>query len=80
MRRVTIAGLAAFALIALTSPVHAADVHEVTLTLKDHRFRPDSVQVPAGQRVRIELINLDSALEEFDSEELGVERDVTPRG
>ena len=81
MRRLPTAGLAAFVLFSLTGPARAAQPeHNVTLTLKDHRFTPDRVSVPAGQRVRIELINLDSALEEFDSEDLGVERDVTPRG
>lgn len=52
----------------------------VTLTLKDHRFSPDKVTVPAGQKIRIELINQDPAMEEFDSEDLKVERDVTPKG
>lgn len=54
--------------------------HTVALTLKDHRFTPDKVTVPAGQRIRIELVNEDSALEEFDSEDLRVEKDVTPHG
>ena len=52
----------------------------VMLTLKDHRFTPASVTVPAGQKVRIELVNQDPAMEEFDSIDLGVERDVTPHG
>ena len=52
----------------------------VTLTLKDHRFTPPSVTVPAGRTVRIELINHDSASEEFDSADLRVEQDVTPHG
>lgn len=54
--------------------------HVITLTLKDHRFTPDAVEAPAGQRIRIELINQDSASEEFDSLDLGVEKDVTPKG
>jgi len=52
----------------------------VTLTLKDHRFTPASVTVPAGRTVRIELINRDAASEEFDSTDLWVEQDVTPKG
>jgi plastocyanin domain-containing protein len=56
------------------------EAHVVVLTLKDHRFTPSSVSVPAGQRIRIELINQDPALEEFDSEDLHVEKDVTPNG
>ena len=50
------------------------------LVLKEHRFSPDQVKVPAGQRVRIELVNEDAASEEFDSDDLHVEKDVTPHG
>ena len=52
----------------------------VRLTLKNHRFTPESVEVPAGQRVRIDLVNQDNATEEFDSEDLHVEKDVSPNG
>ena len=52
----------------------------VSMTLKDHRFSPDRVTVPAGRKVRIELSNQDSASEEFDSDDLHVEKDVTPHG
>jgi heme/copper-type cytochrome/quinol oxidase subunit 2 len=52
----------------------------VSLTLKDHRFTPETVTVPAGRPIRIELANQDSAIEEFDSEDLRVEKDVTPHG
>lgn len=56
------------------------EAHAVTLTLKDHRFMPDLVEVPAGQRIKIRLINRDAATEEFDSDDLHVEKDVTPNG
>jgi plastocyanin len=56
------------------------DSPTIVLTLKDHRFSPDTVTVPAGQKVRIELINHDAASEEFDSDDLHVEKDVTPNG
>jgi plastocyanin len=52
----------------------------VALTLKDHRFSPDRITVPAGQKVRIDLVNHDAASEEFDSDDLHVEKDVTPHG
>ena len=58
----------------------APDIHEVTLTLKDHRFTPEVVEAPAGRRIRINLVNRDAATEEFDSEDLHVEKDVTPNG
>ena len=58
----------------------AGDAVTVALTLKDHRFTPDRVTVPAGQKVRIEIANQDPASEEFDSDDLHVEKDVTPHG
>jgi plastocyanin len=58
----------------------AADPAAVTLTLKDHRFSPAEITVPAGQKVRIVLINRDAATEEFDSHDLRVEQLVTPNG
>jgi plastocyanin len=61
-------------------PAAAASAPSVVLTLKDHRFSPSTVTVPAGQTIRIELINRDAASEEFDSVDLGVEKDVTPNG
>ena len=65
---------------AVPAAAAAPDPHVVTLTLKDHRFTPQTVEVPAGQRIRIDLINQDAATEEFDSVDLDVEKDVTPRG
>ena len=52
----------------------------VTLILKDHRFTPAILSVPAGTRVRVTLINRDPATEEFDSHDLRVEQLVTPMG
>lgn len=79
------AGLPTLALIGLVAAAPAAlaetaPPHTVALTLKDHRFSPDHVTVPAGQKIRIELANEDAALEEFDSDDLHVEKDVTPHG
>lgn len=56
------------------------EARAVDLTLKDHRFTPQTITVPAGQRIRINLANQDGASEEFDSEDLHVEKDVTPHG
>ena len=50
----------------------------LTLTLKDHRFTPATLTVPAGARVKITLINRDAATEEFDSHDLRIEQLVTP--
>ncbi|MFI4976775.1 MAG: cupredoxin domain-containing protein [Caulobacterales bacterium] len=52
----------------------------ITVTLKGHRFTPADITVPAGQKVRIVLVNQDAATEEFDSHDLRVEELVTPNG
>src|SRR5579863_8366393 len=50
----------------------------VTLTLKDHRFAPDTITVPAGQKVKIDITNRDATADDFDSDDLHVDRDLKP--
>jgi hypothetical protein len=57
----------------------AADPAPLTLVLKDHRFAPATLTVPAGQRIQILVVNQDGATEEFDSHDLKVEKLVTPK-
>jgi hypothetical protein len=48
----------------------------LTLTLKDHKFTPSEIKVPANKRVMITVINNDDTAEEFDSTALKVEKVV----
>ena len=50
----------------------------LTLVLKDHRFTPSTLTVPAGQKLQIVVINQDKATEEFDSHDLKIEKLITP--
>lgn len=69
----------AVACIALSSGVaRAADV-EVQLSIKNHRFEPAELKVPAGQRVKLVVHNQDSTPEEFESHALNREK-VIPAG
>ena len=52
----------------------------VQLTLKDHRFTPDQVTVPSGERFRIEVTNQDATPAEFESSDLRAEKIVVPGG
>jgi plastocyanin len=52
---------------------HAADA-EVQLVIRDHRFEPAELKVPAGQRVRILVDNQDATPEEFESASLKREK------
>jgi plastocyanin len=58
-------------------PARAADP-EFTLNIKDHRFDPTELQVPAGVKVRLIVKNLDPTPEEFESTELHREKVVSP--
>ena len=60
------------ALLTLASaPVRAQDV---TITIKDHRFTPEEIKMPANKRVEITVINDDATPEEFESKPMKVEK------
>ncbi len=56
----------------------AADV-QALLVIKNHRFEPSELKVPANQRVRLTVHNQDSTPEEFESHDLNREK-VIPAG
>lgn len=81
--RIVVRGFALAAAVAIATSANAASTgapSTVTVTLKDHRFTPAVLAIPAGARVRVTLINRDPATEEFDSHDLRVEQVVTPMG
>ena len=47
---------------------------EITLTIKDHRFVPAEVKVPAGQKIKLIVENQDATPEEFESHALNREK------
>ena len=47
---------------------------DVTITIKNHRFTPSEVKVPANKRVQITVVNDDPTPEEFESQEMKVEK------
>ena len=51
-----------------------ARADDYTLTIKDHRFTPQEIKVPANTRVTITIVNSDSTAEEFESHVLKVEK------
>jgi plastocyanin len=75
-RIATVAGAA----LLLASAAGAAEPTTVELTLKDHRFTPAEVKVPAGQPFQITVHNQDGTAEELDSGPLKVEKVVPPGG
>ncbi len=63
-------GLAALVTLAPAS----ARAQDYVLTIKDHKFTPEDIKVPANQRVAITVINEDATAEEFESKILKVEK------
>jgi hypothetical protein len=54
--------------------VALAAADEVALTLRDHRFTPAEIRVPANRKVRLIVDNQDATPEEFDSHALNREK------
>jgi plastocyanin len=65
----------AIALVGLGNSISgfAAD-QEVSLLIRNNRFEPQEVRVPAGQKIRLLVKNQDAAAEEFESHELNREK------
>ena len=71
MRRALILiGVAAF----LAMGAAAARADDYVLTIKDHRFTPTEIKIPANKRVQITVVNDDPTPEEFESHEMKVEK------
>ena len=47
---------------------------EFNLVIRNHRFEPEEIRVPAGQRVAVTVANEDPTPEEFESPALKVEK------
>lgn len=65
----------AFAAAATLSSGGAAQAQEaLTITIKNHKFEPPELKVPANKRIRLTVINDDPTPEEFESNALKVEK------
>jgi hypothetical protein len=58
-------------------PLHASAADpEFSLVIRNHRFEPAELRVPAGKKVRIVIDNQDASAEEFESHALNREKVV----
>lgn len=64
-------------LLVAVPPLHAEP--EYIIEIKDHKFVPAELHVPAGTKIRIILVNQDETQEEFDSYSLNREKHVPPK-
>jgi Cupredoxin-like domain len=68
------------ALLPLLAPTPAqADEPEIALVIRNHRFEPAEVKVPAGLKVKLVIHNQDASAEEFESATLRREK-LVPAG
>jgi plastocyanin len=65
------------AVLALASTAALAD-SEALLVIRNNRFEPAELKVPAGQRVKLTVHNQDSTAEEFESHSLNREKIIPP--
>ncbi|MFQ5509105.1 MAG: cupredoxin domain-containing protein [Leptospirillia bacterium] len=60
----------------LSGTARAADPIEIHIS--DHRFHPDVVEVPAGQKTKLIIFNDGDDVEEFESSDLNREKIIRP--
>lgn len=63
-----------FLLAWISTAALAADKPEFTLVIKDHKFQPAELTIPAGVKVVLIVDNQDATPEEFESHELQREK------
>ena len=56
----------------------AADQGDIVITIKDGKFAPSEVPVPAGQKVKLIVRNQDKTTSEFESTDFHREKVVAP--
>lgn len=75
MKQQLISRILAGSLLALFSVVVLAEEKpEFTLVIKDHKFQPAELTIPAGKKVVLIVDNQDPTPEEFESHELNREK------
>ena len=47
---------------------------DIAITIKDHRFTPAEISLPAGQKATLRVTNEDATPEEFESDDLDIEK------
>ena len=65
------------ALVSLSTPAQAEDY---VLNLKDHQFSPQELTLPANQKIKLTVKNMDATPAEFESADLNREKIVDANG
>jgi plastocyanin len=62
----------------LAGAAHAADLPTFKLEMNDGKLNPARIEVPAGQRIKIEVRNIGKGAAEFESVQLRKEKVLAP--
>ncbi|WP_083444616.1 cupredoxin domain-containing protein [Herbaspirillum rhizosphaerae] len=73
-----VAGLIGLVCSLFAASVFAADILTFKLEMQDGKFIPARIEVPAGQRIKIEIHNIGKSAAEFESVELRKEKVLAP--
>ncbi|MGI4776366.1 MAG: cupredoxin domain-containing protein [Janthinobacterium lividum] len=57
-----------------TNVLASNEILEIGISIKDHKFEPEIIEVPSGVKIRMTIKNLDDTIEEFDSIDLRREK------
>ncbi len=75
VRRILFAGGGVAVAMMLASGGGYADAAvEVSVIIKDHKFEPTTLKVPAGKPIVLKVDNQDASVEEFECKKLGIEK------
>ena len=66
--------------LALFAASVSAEVPEYQLTIRNHKFVPAELTIPANTKVKLKVVNEDPTPEEFESHQLNREKVVTGNG
>ena len=66
--------LAAALVMSVSLGAFAAGEPEFSLSIENHKFTPDKLEVPAGKKVKLIVENKDATPEEFESHQLKIEK------
>lgn len=81
MTRIFLAAASVAAVLALgAGGALAADTPTFELTIKDHKFEPATLEVPAQTDIKLIVKNLDETAEEFESRDFRAEKIIAGGG
>lgn len=64
-------------LLLLSSPAIASDILEYKIIIKNHKFEPQNLEIPAGAKIKLTVENQDSSAEEFESYDFNREKIIS---